>query len=337
MKNKKRVLVLVHPTLIPPEPYESGKYDLEKVPWRTEYYVISTLQNNGHKVRVLGVDDDLKAIKKAQEEFKPHIAFNLLEQFDGETLWDHNVVSYLELIKLPFTGCNPKGLMLARDKSLSKKLLYFHRIRTPNFVVVEKGRVFKRQKNLKFPLIVKSLTEEGSAGISQCSVVMDDEKLQERISFIHESITTDALVESFIDGRDVYVSVMGNKRIVVFPTVELAFKDAPSNIYKIATGRVKWSPEYREKYKIELVVGENRDSDLAVKIEKLCKRIYKILHLSGYARIDLRVTEEGTVYFIEANPNPDIAQNDEFAISASKAGIKYKDLLDKCLKLGMGK
>src|SRR2546428_13354057 len=196
-----RILALVHRHLIPPDTIEEGT-DITGAAWRTEYDVITTLRAMGHEVRVLGVHDDLSELRRASTEWKPHIAFNLLEGFDDITIFDQNVVSHLELLKLAYTGCNPRGMLLARDKSLSKKLLAYHRIPVPEFEVFRIGRPVKRARRLSFPLIVKSLTQEASIGISQASVVDTDEKLKERVTFIHESIRTAAIVAQYIEGRD---------------------------------------------------------------------------------------------------------------------------------------
>ncbi len=333
MKKKNRVLVLIDYRLIPPEKIES-QLQLDNAPWRAEYYVIKALKSLGHDVHVLGVNGDLRVIKEAQEQFKPHIAFNLLEEFNGETVFDHNVVSYLELIGLRYTGCNPKGLILGRDKSLSKKILNYHRIKTPQFAVAKKGKKFKRAKKMTFPLIVKSLTEEGSVGISQSSVVSDDQKLQERIAFIHEHTVSDAIVESYIEGTDIYASVIGNRQLTVCPILELVFKNAPDNFHQIATSKVKWSEEYRKKYKIDVKVLSGVEEKNYNKIVAKVRKIYKVLCFNGYARLDLRLTSDGNVYFIEGNPNPDISNHEEFAISAAKVGLSYNKLIDKLLRLG---
>ena len=169
-----RVLVLMHKDLVPPEPLNGQ--NPEGAEWRTEYDVVSTLKKLGHDVQALGVKSDLEVIRTAVEGWKPHIAFNLLEEFDGLAVYDQNVVSYLELMRIPYTGCNPRGLMLARDKALAKQVMSYHRIPYPEFMVVPLHRMVRRPKYLSFPLIVKSITEEASLGISQASIVDDDEK-----------------------------------------------------------------------------------------------------------------------------------------------------------------
>src|SRR5690606_19560 len=154
------------------------------------------------------------------ENFKPDIVFNLLEEFHGETLYAQNVVSLLELLRVPYTGCNPRGQMLARGKDLSKKLLKYHRVPVPAFAVFPIGRKVRRPGRLKFPLIVKSLSEDASRGIAQASVVDSDEKLNERVAFIHKRIKTAAIAEEYIDGREIYVGVIGNDRLQVLPVWE---------------------------------------------------------------------------------------------------------------------
>ena len=332
--SKLRVLALVHRHLVPPEKVEEGT-DITAAPWRTEYDVVSTLTAMGHDVRCLPVHDDLGDIRRAAEEWKPHIAFNLLEGFDDVTIFDQNVVSHLELLKLSYTGCNPRGLLLARDKSLSKKLLAYHRIHVPESEVFRAGRPVKRPKRLEFPLIVKSLTQEASIGISQASVVDNDEKLKERVQFIHDSIGTAAIVEQYIEGRELYVGIHGNQTLQALPVWELYFKNMPEGARRIATDRVKWSVKYQKKYGIESGPARELPELVAERIQHVCKRAYRGLELSGYARIDLRLDEAGGVWVIEANPNPQIARGEDFAASAENVGIGYESLLQRILNLGL--
>jgi D-alanine-D-alanine ligase len=289
----------------------------------------------GHEVQVLGVHDDLGDIRRAATEWKPHIALNLLEGFDDIVIFDQNVVSHLELLKLAYTGCNPRGLLLARDKSLSKKLLSYHRIRVPEFEVFRIGRPIRRPKRLSFPLIVKSLTQEASIGISQASVVDTEDKLKERVSFIHESIGTAAIVEQYIEGRELYVGILGNQALQALPVWELFFTNMPPEAKRIATDRVKWSVKYQKKYGIDSGPAKDLPEGTAEKIQHLCKRAYRGLELSGFARIDLRLDEAGDVWVLEANPNPQIAKGEDFAASAEAAGIGYETLLQRILNLGL--
>ena len=329
-----RILALVHRHLIPPDTIEEGT-DVASAPWRTEYDVISTLRAMGHEVQVLGVHDDLGDLRRAASEWKPHIAFNLLEGFDDVTIFDQNVVSHLELLKMSYTGCNPRGLLLARDKSLSKKLLAYHRIAVPEFDVFRIGRPIRRPKRLTFPLMVKSLTQEASIGISQASVVDSDDKLKDRVTFIHESIGTAAIVEQYIEGRELYVGVLGNQALQALPVWELFFTNMPPEAKRIATDRVKWSVKYQQKYGIESGLAKELPEETAAAIQHVCKRAYRALELSGYARIDLRLDEKGNVWILEANPNPQIARGEDFAASAEKVGLAYDALLQRIINLGL--
>jgi D-alanine-D-alanine ligase len=335
MSKKLRVLVLMHSDLVPPESME-GYTDKEMLDWKTEYDVVSTLKDLGHTTRPLGVDSDLGVLRNAIEEFNPHLTFNLLEEFHGVAVYDQHVVSYLELMKRRYTGCNPRGLMLAHDKALSKKLLAFHRIRVPDFAVFPMGRALRVPTRLEFPLLVKSLTEEASMGIAQASLVKDEHQLRERCEFIHRQIGTDAIAEQFVDGRELYVGVLGNSRLQVFPAWELVVGNQANDAPLIATRKVKWDLEYQKKRGI--VYGAAKDLPPAVepKLMRICKRAYRVLHLSGYARIDLRLTPEDELYVLEANPNPELSYGGEFAESAEAAGLSYEQVIQRILSLGIG-
>ena len=328
-----RVLALCEESLVPPEDV-AGK-DVVNAEWRMEFDVIQTLRKEGHLVRPLGVGGELGVIRAAIADFKPDIAFNLLEGFAEVATWDQNVVAYLELLRLPYTGCNSRGLLLARDKALAKKVLSYHRVAGPDFVVFPRARTVRRPRRLRFPLIVKSLTLDASIGISQASVVEDDGKLVERVRFIHESIGTDALVEEYVEGRELYVGILGNQRLQVLPIWELSFAGLPEEARKIATERVKWSMLYQKKHRIESGIAKDLPEPLVRRIGSLCKRVYRSLMLSGYARIDLRLAEDGRVYVLEANPNPQLAAGEDFAEAAASAGIRYGPLLERILRLGL--
>ncbi|KAB2883433.1 MAG: D-alanine--D-alanine ligase, partial [Pseudorhodoplanes sp.] len=240
-----RVLVLLHPDLVPPDSLH-GYSEQEIHSWKTEFDVVSTLRASGHDVRPLGVQNELKLIRDEIESWKPDIVFNLLEQFHGDPTYDQNVASYLELLRIPYTGCNPRGLILARGKDLSKKLLLYHRIPVPAFAVFPMRRKIKRPARLALPLIVKSISEDASYGIAQASLVDSDEKLNERVTFIHERIGTAAIAEQYIDGREIYVGVVGNERLRVLPIWELDFGDLPPGTSRIATEKVKHDLDYQQ-------------------------------------------------------------------------------------------
>jgi D-alanine-D-alanine ligase len=328
-----KALVLVHSTLVPPDSLE-GKTEKEIEEWRTEYDVISHLKSAGHEVRPLGISDSLSELRSAISEWRPEIVFNLLEEFAGIVTYDQHVVAYLELMRQPYTGCNPRGMLLSRDKVLCKQLLSYHRIPTPQFLLVPRGKKIRVPKKFEFPMFVKSATEDASLGIAHASVVTDLKQLRERVAFIHEQINSDALVEEYIEGRELYVGVLGNDRLTVLPVWEMTFGSLPENLPAIATRKVKWDRRYQQKYGITTAAAENLPDGTVARLEKLSKRIYRALHLTGYARMDFRLRADGELYVLEANANPNLAEGEDLAQSALKAGISYDDLLHKIMLLG---
>ena len=319
---------------MPPETIPEG-VEKEKQLWRTEYDVISTLKSMGHEVYPVGLRSDLAVIANAREEHKPQIVFNMLEDFEGQALYDQHVVSYLELLKQPYTGCNPRGLTIAHDKALTKKILSYHRIAVPGFAVFPIGqKKVVRPKRLKFPLFVKSVVEEGSVGISQASVVNDDEKLAERVEFIHRQTSSHAIAEQYIEGREIYVSVIGNRKLQTYTPWELVINNLPEGALNIATGRLKWNADYQKKVGL-VTKPADLTPELQRKLVLLSKRIYRHLCLTGYARLDYRMTNDGEFYLLEANPNPQIALNEDFADSAAHCGLSYGQLLQKIITLGL--
>ena len=329
-----RTLVVVHASLVPPERLE-GHSEKEIEEWRTEYDVTTTLRGLGHDVRCLGVLDSLTELRSAIADWEPDIVFNLLEEFDGIVTYDQHVVAFLELLRQPYTGCNPRGLLLSRDKSLCKQLLAYHRIATPQFSVFRRGARMHVPRRLRFPLFVKSTVEDASLGIAQASVVEDAARLRERIEFVHTQIKSDALVEEYIEGRELYVAVLGNERLTRLPVWEMVFGSMPSSLAAIATRKVKWDKRYQQKYGITTHAAVDLPPPVLASLDRLSRRIYRALGLSGYARMDFRVTPEGQVYVLEANANPNLEAEEDFAESARAAGTPYPQLLERLMDLGL--
>ncbi|MBM4062780.1 MAG: ATP-grasp domain-containing protein [Planctomycetes bacterium] len=333
---KLRVLVLMHDVLVPPP-------DAEQLPaketwhYQMELEVVRTLRELGHEARVLGVGDDLRPIRDAVAEWQPHVGFNILTDFHDVVTYEAHVVSFLELLKQPYTGCNPRGIVLAGDKALSKQILAWHRIPCPQFAVFPRGcRRAKLPARMRFPVIVKGTMNHGSAGIAQASVVHGDAELAERIGFLHRTLQSDVIVEQFLEGREFTVSLLGNERLEAFPVWELWFDKLPEGHEAIATSRVKWDERWQQR--VGLRTGRARDlpPEVEALIVRIAKRTYRALHLSGYARIDLRMDGEGRVYVIEANVNNDLTPGEDFPESAKFAGVDYPQLLQRVLQVGMG-
>ncbi len=328
-----RVLVVLHPSLLPPDSLE-GQESKAIEEWRTEYDVITTLKASGHEVRVLGVLDSLNELRAMIGDWQPDIVFNLLEEFDGIVSYDQHVIAFLEMLRQPYTGCNPRGLLLSRDKALCKQVFAFHRISTPQFMVFSRSRRLKLPRRLRYPLFVKSTTDDASLGIAQASVVEDAAKLKERIEFVFEQNKSDVLVEEYIAGRELYVGMLGNERLTRLPVWELNFGTMPDNQSSIATRKVKWDTRYRERYGISSRPAADLPVAVAAQLDRLSRRIYRSLGLTGYARMDFRLREDGTVFALEANANPHLAKEEDFARSAAASGVDYAQLLNQIVQLG---
>ncbi len=331
---KLRVLVLVHETLVPPDSIDHLT-DQQADEFRTEWDVITTLRELGHDVRPLGIGDSLTELRMAITDWQPHVCFNLLEEFGGIVTYDQHVVAYLELMRQPYTGCNPRGMMLSRDKVLSKQILSYHRIATPQFALFRRGRRPRIPRRLRYPLFVKSATEDASLGIAQASVVDDEARLKERIGFIHEQTHSDALVEEYIEGREVYLGVIGNERITQLAPWELTFGSMQKSSIGIATRKVKWDRAYQERHGIATDPAQELPDGVEQLLGRLVRRIYRALHMSGYARMDFRLRADGALFVLEANANPNLEEYEDFGRAAVHAGIEYTQLLERIMSLGM--
>jgi D-alanine-D-alanine ligase len=331
-KKKLRVILLADERLLPEgdiKEFSEKQRELRK----TEFDVRDAIEALGHDVFSIGVSDDLSTIRGAIDAHKPDIAFNLVEEFGGISHFDQHVVSYLELRQQAYTGCNPRGLTLTRDKALTKKILAYHDHKVPEFAIFRRRRATRRPESLSFPLFVKSLTEEGSAGISGASIVHDDDKLKERVEFIHRTTDSNAMAEQYIEGREIYVGVMGNDRVTVLPPWEFAMTKSNGGPL-IASDRAKWDPKYQRQHGLKTGPAK-LPKKLQAHLTGLSKKIYRLLGMSGYARLDYRITENGEAYLLEANPNPQIAKDEDFALSAKHIGIEYPALIEQLMHFGM--
>ncbi len=329
-----KILALMHEDLVPPASLE-GLTEKQIQPFKMEYDVMTTLEGMGHEVHGVGVYSDVGVLAEALDRVQPDIVFNMLEEFDGQVLFDQHLVSFLELKGVRYTGCNPRGLTLAHDKALSKRILAHHRIPVPAFAVFRPGKKVVRPARLKFPLLVKSLIDEGSVGISRASVVNDDAALRERVELLQRQSAHPAIAEQYIAGRELYMSILGNDRLKTFTPWEMFMHRLPEGAPNIATSKLKWSYAHQEQVGLETRPAELAPEERR-RLETLSKRIYRALFLSGYARLDFRLAEDGTFYLLEANPNPCLAYGEDFAEGVETGGLAYEDLLDTILRNGLG-
>lgn len=322
----------MHETLIPPDEAASvSQAVLDEC--RTEFDVVQQLQGLKHEVRCLGLGDNLQDLINTVQDFKPHVVFNLAEEFQGIVSHDQHVVSVLELLRQPYTGCNPRGLTLSRDKALAKRILTAHGITTPAFMVLAKNQRVPAHHGLRFPLFVKSVTDDASYGIAKASLVHDNVALAQRVAFIHEQIGSAALVEEFIAGRELYVGVIGNEQPVCYPVWELDFGSAHDPQARIATRKVKWDRRYRALHGI----GSHRavlPASVVRQLQQQAVAAYRALSLTGYARMDFRLDENQQPCLLEANANPCLTAGEDFARAAAAAGDNYAALLTRIIKLG---
>jgi D-alanine-D-alanine ligase len=295
----------------------------------TENDVYQALLESGYEVRRLSLYDDARLLFDAVRDFKPDVIFNLCEMFHNVTQWDKNIAALIELFDIPYTGATSTSLFLCNDKGLCKKILRFHRVRVPRFHTYYRGHKVWLPKTLKLPCIVKPLTEEASRGISQASIVDDEKGLLARVQMIHERMNLDAIAEEYIEGRELYVSVIGDRALRILPPREMTFGGMAEDEPRIATYKAKWDDAYRSRWGIANDFAKPLDPDVEARIHDVCKRAYRALNIRSYARFDLRVTPSGQVYVIEPNVNPCIAKDDELAQSASKVGISYPGLIRK--------
>jgi D-alanine-D-alanine ligase len=327
-----RILVLMHETLVPPDDL-SGCTQQQIDEFRTEYDVIQHLKASGHQVRCLGLGDNLAELTHVIHDWRPRVAFNLAEEFQGQVSYDQHLVAYLELLRQPYTGCNPRGLTLSRDKALAKRILVAHGIATPKFLLIDKSRKVPDKHELRYPLFVKSVIDDASYGIAKASLIHDANALKARVTFIHERIGAAALIEEFIAGRELYVAVLGNDRPRAYPVWEMDFGTATDDGVAIATRKAKWDCAFRERHGICSHAAQLTPA-MRNRIQQLALTAYHALSLTGYARLDFRLSESGELYLLEANANPCLTQTEDFAQSAKAAGDDYAMLLERIIKLG---
>jgi D-alanine-D-alanine ligase len=297
----------------------------------TEADVLAALSRLGHEVETLGIFDDVLAIVETVKRFAPDVVFNLTESFHCNRANEPNIPALLELMKVRYTGAKADGLILCKDKVLAKKVLLYHRVRVPHFVISPQSRPLKRLRRFVFPAFVKPVGEESSDGIAKASFARSEEEALERARFIHEKFRCDALIEEYIDGRELYLSVMGNNKLTVFPPREIFFEQIPEDEPKFATFKAKWDNAYRKKWGIRNGPARELPPGLGEKLARLARKVYRALKVQGLGRIDIRLTAAGEVMVIEVNPNPSLAHDEDFAQAAASAGLEYDALVQKIL------
>jgi D-alanine-D-alanine ligase len=301
----------------------------------TEADVLRCLKRLGHDVETLAVYDNVTDIVEKLKSYAPDVVFNLSESFYQDRSHEPNIPALLELMKVPYTGSGPEALLLCKDKALAKKVLAYHHLRSPHFVVSHRAHPLRRLRRFVYPAIVKPACEESSDGICQASFVRDEHEAVARARFIHQKFNCDALIEEYIEGRELYVSVLGNHRLTVFPAREIFFEQVPEDAPKFATFQAKWNEAYRKKWGIKNGAAKELPEGVADHLANLARKVYRLLKIRGFARIDVRLTAQGEVFLLEVNPNPSLAEDEDFAKSAADAGLPYDALIQEILNTAL--
>jgi D-alanine-D-alanine ligase len=319
----------------PPEKPARGKRRKKKREKADREEIFEALGKLGHEpfYQVLdGGEKSLIAVARCGAD----LIFNLTESYAGDDTKDMNIAAYLDLLDCPFTGAGPHAMYLAQDKSLAKKIFAFHGIKTPYFATSYRGKLDHSQ-DISFPLIVKPTSEDGSIGIDTGSVVESVKELMERIHYIQEEFDSPALIEEYIEGREIYAAILGNDSPEVLPMVELDLSKLPKGTPKIAGKEVKWEKE-TEAYKVtKSAPAEDLDEATTTRLSETALSAYQALKLRDYGRIDMRLSKKGEVFVIEANPNPWLASTAEFAMAAKKAGRNYTQLIGEIIDLAQAR
>jgi D-alanine-D-alanine ligase len=333
---RRRVIVLCHEELVPPARLR-GLSRREIDAFRSEWDVAGGLRRAGHEVRFVGLSDDLEPLRRSIASWRPHAVFNLLMEFRNEGRLQPHVAAYLELLGMPATGPDARAIAVTKDKALAKQILLYHGLPTPPFALHPRAAPAEDDRSLGFPRIVKSREEEASLGIAQASLVQDRTRMRERVAFVHRRVGTDAIVEEYVDGRELTVGVIGNARPRALPVWELSFARLPARSAAIATTRAKWDDAYRHRVGVRTGRARSLSPQAEAGIRRLATRAYRALGLSGYARLDLRLPAGGPAQIIEVNAAPDLARREDFAASARAAGLPYPRLLDRILALALAR
>ncbi len=334
-KERLRILVLfeVNDPPAPDEEYERRMR--EESDWRTEGHVVTALKALGHEVHLGAIYKNPRDVIDLVERIQPDLVWNFVQTFHGTRHFESHIAGVLELCRVPYTGCGHRALMLCQDKALSKEILKHHRVPVAPFVVSRRTQPLKKLSRAIFPVMVKPLAEEGSVGISRDSFAETEEQALARIHFLHGRLKQDVIIERYVWGREIYMGVIGNDRLKVLPPRELKFSKVPEGEPKFASFKAKWDEGYRERWGIFSGFPDDLSESLQRSLATVAKRVFRALQMRGFGRIDLRLTDEGKLVVVEANPNPEIAQGEDIAEAASKVGIPYNDLIERLVVLGL--
>jgi len=326
LPSKCKITVLIDDATVPDKDPQFLKHPAKP---STEYNVIQTIRKLNHPLIIIPVENSLEKLAQQLKKQKSGLVFNLTEEFKGQRRKDIIITALLSKLKIPFTGSNSIGLAICRNKVLSKQILDKHKINVPDFLLFPQGKTVKISPKIQFPMVVKPAFEDGSDGISNASIVNNIRALKKRVRFVTKKWKQPAIAEEYIKGREFYVGIIGNKNPTSLPIRECIFSRGTGGPC-LATYRVKWNEKYRRKWNVRFGFAK-LDKEITEKIYQTCKKVYKLLYLRDYGRIDLRLTPGGKIVILEVNANPDVAKGEDLAEAAKKAGISYERFIEKII------
>jgi len=318
-----------------PKPKKGAKAKKKKKNKEDREEIFEALEKLGHEPfyqTLDGTKQSLLSLGRCGAE----LIFNLTESYAGDDTMDMNIASFIDLLGIPYTGTGPRGLFLGQNKAIAKKIFQFHGISTPVFATSYKG-IVEHSHDIKFPLIVKPTSEDGSIGIDAGSVVTSVKELMERIHYIHEEFDSPALIEEFIDGREIYAAILGNSSPEVLPLIELDLSKLPKGTPRVACQDIKFNTETAAYKLTKSALAENLSEEAIEKLTETARLAFGVLNFRDYGRIDMRLNDKDEVYVIEANPNPWLASSQEFAMAAKKSGRNYTELIGEIVELALSR
>jgi D-alanine-D-alanine ligase len=330
----------IHASEPPMEPARNGNSSRtkkkEEVEKEDREEIFEALQSLGHQPFYHVLNGTMKSLHQLAK-CGADLVFNLTEAFGGDDTKEMNVAAYMDLLKLPYTGAGPHAHFLAQDKATAKKMFAFHDIKTPYFATSYRGHI-DHAHDISFPLIVKPTWEDGSIGIDAAAVVTNIKELMERVEYIQQEFDSPALIEEYIEGREIYAAILGSyESAQALPLVELDLSRLPKGIPKIASYDVKFEKETEAHRLTTSNIAKNLDEETATRLTETALAAYRAVKLRDYGRIDMRLTASGEVYVIEANPNPWLASGQEFAMAAKESGRSYTQLIEEILDLALAR
>lgn len=287
--------------------------------------VVKALKHKAYAVSSINIQEDLQTLQNALHR-RPDVVFNLVEFFYDTPGMESTVAALYELYRIPYTGAGPFGLTLCRRKGLTKQVLLANGVPTPRYRQLSRPSI-PRRHGLHYPLIVKPAREDASAGVSKESVVNDYASLIEQVGKVFKEFPPPVLVEEYIEGREIHVSILGNDPPKVLPIIEFDFSDLPPEHPRIISYDAKWNPLKEEYHRVHTVCPAKLNPRLRRKIEQIAVRAFQITGCRDYARLDLRLDARNRVSVLEVNPNPDLTEGVSFMESAEKGGMTFAETL----------